>query len=51
MLGETALVVYEGDVERGNKNFFFDASILNSGIYQVVITSGTLKQVQKLVIY
>jgi len=51
MLGETVAVIYDGQVDAGTKNFFIDASVHASGIYQIVVISGEFRQVQKLVIH
>lgn len=50
MLGETVAVIFDGTLDRGTKNFFLDAADYSAGIYQVVITTGNYKLVQKLVI-
>lgn len=51
LLGETVQVVYEGNVDRGDKNFFLDASQIPAGVYQVAIISGSTQLIQKLIIY
>ncbi len=50
LLGETVEIIYNGDIEIGQKNFFIDASNYAPGVYQVIIKMGEYQQVKKLVI-
>lgn len=50
MLGQVVEVIYEGEILQGEKNFFFDASIYENGIYQVLIEAENYKVIQKVVI-
>lgn len=50
MLGETVEVVYQGSLPSGEKNFFIDAGNYAAGMYQVIISSGEFKSVQKLMV-
>ncbi len=48
--GSAVKEIYKGAISAGEKNFFIDASQYPSGIYQVVISTDTFEQKQKLVI-
>ena len=48
--GSAVKEIFKGAISAGEKNFFIDASQYPSGIYQVVISTDTFEQKQKLVI-
>lgn len=50
MLGEMVAEVFSGPVDRGLKNFFIDAGDYAPGIYQVMVSTGNYRSVQKLII-
>lgn len=50
VLGRTVLNVFEGSFAAGPKKFFFDASALAPGSYNVVLTTDRAQLVQKLVV-
>lgn len=50
MLGEVVEIIYEGNVDQGPKNFFFDAAKFSSGVYQILVASGEYKTYQKIII-
>jgi agmatine deiminase len=51
MLGEIIAVVHEGEVEQGSKNFFIDAGLFSSGVYDVVVECGEYSLNQKLIVH
>ena len=50
MVGQIVEVIYEGELQQGEKNFFFDASIYADGVYQVMIQADDYKVYQKVII-
>lgn len=50
MLGEVVEVIYSGDLQQGDKNFFIDASQYASGMYQVMVQMDEYKTFKKLMI-
>ena len=49
-LGREVMNVYTGIFLRGAKKYFFDASLLESGTYNVVLSTDKSRLVQKLVV-
>jgi len=50
VLGQHVHTIHEGVFEKGNRNFFFDASRLNSGVYNVVLTTDKGGDVKKVIV-
>lgn len=50
MTGRVVSSIHEGQFQTGPKKFFFDASVLASGTYHVVLNTGQSHLVQKLVV-
>ncbi|MDD3877780.1 MAG: agmatine deiminase family protein [Bacteroidales bacterium] len=49
-LGQQVQMIHEGVFEKGNRNFFFDASEFSSGVYNVVLTTEKGTDVQKVIV-
>jgi len=50
MLGKMIAVIYEGEMKKGEQNFFFDTSFLPQGVYFVKLITENYSQYQKLVV-
>jgi agmatine deiminase len=50
LMGRTTAIIHEGEIPLGNKNFFFDSSVIAPGVYFIETRAGESLGVQKLLI-
>lgn len=50
VLGQQVHVIHQGEFERGNRNYFFDASSFAGGVYYVVLKTNNSSDTQKVII-